>query len=217
MLDAVVISDLHLGSSVCQAKNIFSFLSQLPETRRLILNGDVLEDISVHFTKVEWTILSQLRYLSKKTPVIWIKGNHDSDAQSVANLINAEYLGQYSFVSGKKRLLCSHGDTWDEFANEKPFLTSFSTMVYKGLKTVSKPLAIFAEKKWNSYMENFDKVSDGAIQHAKDRGFDAVLCGHTHLAGIIEQCYNSGSWVGGKNHYLTVDNGLIILKEFENV
>src|SRR4051812_22327466 len=48
-LDAIVISDLHLGSDNCEAKAAAAFLQEVldgrPTTRRLIINGDVFDSI----------------------------------------------------------------------------------------------------------------------------------------------------------------------------
>src|SRR5215212_9253236 len=48
-LDAVVISDLHLGSDNCQAKEAAAFLQLILDgdirTRRLVINGDVFDSI----------------------------------------------------------------------------------------------------------------------------------------------------------------------------
>jgi DNA polymerase II small subunit/DNA polymerase delta subunit B len=45
-MDAISISDLHLGSNVCRVKELESFLedihSEKLKTKELILNGDVL-------------------------------------------------------------------------------------------------------------------------------------------------------------------------------
>src|SRR6185295_14206504 len=71
MLDAVVISDLHLGSDNCQAKAAAAFLQEVlegrPATRRLIINGDVFDSIDFRrLKKTHWKVLSQIRHLSDK-------------------------------------------------------------------------------------------------------------------------------------------------------
>lgn len=46
-LDALIISDIHLGSDNCQAKDLVVFLEQIRcgviQTSRIILNGDVFD------------------------------------------------------------------------------------------------------------------------------------------------------------------------------
>src|SRR5262249_32215740 len=65
-LDAVVISDLHLGSDNCQAKAAAAFLQDILDgtvaTRRLIINGDVFDSIDFRrLKKTHWKVLSQIR------------------------------------------------------------------------------------------------------------------------------------------------------------
>lgn len=49
MLDAVIISDTHLGSENCQARQLTRFLEGILDgelqTQRLVLNGDVFDSI----------------------------------------------------------------------------------------------------------------------------------------------------------------------------
>ena len=45
--DCIVISDLHLGSTVCQAKLLEEFLEwAVVHTRELIINGDIFDDLN---------------------------------------------------------------------------------------------------------------------------------------------------------------------------
>lgn len=89
MNDAVVISDIHLGSDNCQAKYLVHFLEAIRRgarpTRRLILNGDVFDSIDFRrLKKHHWGILSEIRKLSDELEVVWINGNHDGPAPAVA-------------------------------------------------------------------------------------------------------------------------------------
>ena len=80
--DALIISDLHLGSENCQAKPLAAFLQgildgRLP-TKRLIINGDVFDSIDFRrLKKTHWKVLSLIRNLSDKIDITWIAGNHD--------------------------------------------------------------------------------------------------------------------------------------------
>ena len=69
--DAIIISDLHLGSENSQARLITQFLESLIDqtlrTRRLIINGDVFDSIDFRrLKKTHWKVLSTLRHLSDK-------------------------------------------------------------------------------------------------------------------------------------------------------
>ena len=60
MLDAILLSDLHLGATSCQVRAIQQFLDELPSTARLILNGDVVESTESRLTRQHWRVLSRL-------------------------------------------------------------------------------------------------------------------------------------------------------------
>src|SRR5947209_16201458 len=95
MHDAVIISDVHLGSENCQARQLSRFLDgvldgELP-THRLILNGDVFDSIDFRrLKKHHWRVLSLLRKLSDRVEVLWINGNHDGPAEVVSHLLGVE-------------------------------------------------------------------------------------------------------------------------------
>jgi len=90
MLDAIIISDIHLGSDVCQAEALDKFLKKIDklQPQRLIVNGDLFDCLNFNkLPKHHWHILKDLRKLSKHTEVIWINGNHDGHYEYVSNLL----------------------------------------------------------------------------------------------------------------------------------
>src|SRR5262249_26248630 len=106
MLDALVISDIHLGSETCQAKPLVELLQAILDeriaTRRLIINGDVFDSIDFRrLKKTHWKVLSQIRHLSDKIDVVWIAGNHDGPAEIVSHLLGVEVCEEYILTSAK--------------------------------------------------------------------------------------------------------------------
>src|SRR5215471_14460211 len=92
MLDAVILSDLHLGSGNCQARRLRELLQRIDDgelsTQRLILNGDVFDSIDFRrLRKDHWAVLSLLRKLSDRVEIIWLAGNHDGSAEIVSHLL----------------------------------------------------------------------------------------------------------------------------------
>lgn len=70
MNDAIIVSDIHLGSDVFQSKKVVEFLRQIEEekiqTREIIFNGDLFD--SWDFRKLKgshWKVLSKMRHLAK--------------------------------------------------------------------------------------------------------------------------------------------------------
>ena len=220
MLDAIMISDLHLGSSSCQVKAVAEFLETVPATKRLILNGDVLENTEYRLTKQHWRVLSRLRKLSDDLELVWVRGNHDFDAESVAHLIGAEFVPEYVFESGSKQILCVHGDSWDRFLTDHPIITTVVDWFYLYMQRMSRRLATRAKRSSKTFLRCVERIRDEATEYAKARQADIVICGHTHQAEATPQFdpsipfyFNTGCWTDHHCHYLTVRDGEVRLEE----
>jgi UDP-2,3-diacylglucosamine pyrophosphatase LpxH len=222
MLDAVVLSDLHLGSVSCQVRAISHFLEELPPTRRLVLNGDVLESTEHRLTKPHWKVLSRLRRLSDQLELVWVRGNHDLDADPIAHLIGANFVAEYEFQSGGRKVLCVHGDTWDRFLTQHPVLTFLADWFYLWVQQMSRNLAVNAKRSSKTFLRCIERVREEARGYAKARKMDVVVCGHTHHAEWLEgdghlggrpTYYNTGCWTDHHCHYWTVQGGVPRLHE----
>ena len=135
MYDALIISDLHLGSSNCQAKNLCALLEAVRnyqlDTKRLILNGDLFDSFDFRrLTKNHWKVLSLLRKLSDRINIIWICGNHDGSAEVVSHLLGVTVKDEYVLVSGGERILFLHGHRFDDFLDTHPILTWVGDVIY---------------------------------------------------------------------------------------
>jgi UDP-2,3-diacylglucosamine pyrophosphatase LpxH len=64
MNEIVIISDVHLGSDVCQVEQLSKFLDKV-STQTLIINGDLFDSWDFRrLRKDHWKILKKLRQLS---------------------------------------------------------------------------------------------------------------------------------------------------------
>jgi UDP-2,3-diacylglucosamine pyrophosphatase LpxH len=220
VLDAVLLSDLHLGAESCQVERLQEFIDSLPPTSKLILNGDVLENTEFRLTKQHWRVLSQLRKLADQTELVWVRGNYDYDAESVAHLIGANFVPEYTFESGGRRILCVHGDAWDRFLTDHPILTIFADWFYLRMQRWSRHLANSAKRSSKTFLRCVDRVRTEAIEFGKAKRADVVVCGHTHFAEepqrsslLCPAYYNTGCWTDHHCHYLTVQDGCCQLAE----
>jgi UDP-2,3-diacylglucosamine pyrophosphatase LpxH len=218
MRDAIIISDIHLGSDVCQAKALWEFLEGIEDrSKKLILNGDVFDSIDMRrLNKHHWHVLSNLRRISDQMEVIWICGNHDGPADIISHLLGITVVDDYEFTTGDKKVLVFHGDKYDKFIDEHPFLTYLADTVYWFLQKIDKTHYTARMAKHNSkhYLHNSKKIMDGAIKFAVERACQIVCCGHTHHAlempGDISY-YNSGCWTEWPCSYLSVKDGKVEL------
>lgn len=226
MLDAVVISDLHLGSENLQVKFISKFLHKIInkdiKTERLVLNGDVFD--SHDFGRLKgshWEVVSLLRRISKKVEVDWICGNHDLSADILSCLLGFHVYDELIIESGRKRILAIHGHQWDEFIKKHPILTGMGDAVYNLLQRLdrSHKLARGAKHSSKTFLRCSDKIKAGAARHAKSKNCDAVVCGHTHHAiadlESVVPYFNSGCWTERPCSYLTIRDGEVSIKYVE--
>ena len=225
MFDAVVISDLHLGSENCRAKALVQFLELVHDhrllTRRIILNGDVFDSIDFRrLKKQHWKVLSLLRKLSDAVPITWVNGNHDGPAEIVSHLLGVEVVDEVVVASGGKRVLLLHGHRFDQFIERYPVTSKLADGVYRFLQWLdrSHTIARQAKSKSKIFLRCVEKVQALSVQYARKRQCDIVCCGHTHHP-VVETAdgvtyVNSGCWTERPCHYVTLRDGVVELCEY---
>ncbi len=225
MLDAVLLSDIHLGSDNCQAKRLCELLERIEDgeltTARLILNGDVFDSIDFRrLHKAHWKVLSLIRKLSDQIEIIWLCGNHDGSAEIVSHLLGVAVMDDIILESGDQRILILHGHVFDEFIDNHPVLTWLADTVYCFLQWIDRThyFAKLAKRGSKTFLRCARKIEERSIDMARRRNCTAVSCGHTHAAAAhTEQpiaYYNSGCWTELPCTYLTVGDGVIRLHDF---
>ena len=225
MYDAVVISDIHLGSENCQAKYLVHFLESLRSgsmtTQRLILNGDVFDSIDFRrLKKQHWRILSAIRKLSDDIEITWINGNHDGPAEIISHLLGVTCSDEITVESGGAKILFLHGHRFDEFISRFPVLTWIADRIYHLLQKIDKThyFAKLAKRNSKIFLRCAQKIETDATKYAAKKGCQTVCCGHTHLPVANNtspvQYYNSGCWTEKPCHYLTVLDGVVELHSY---
>lgn len=224
-MDALVLSDLHLGSDNCQADDLCDLLEYveygLISPKRIILNGDLFDSIDFRrLKKKHWRVLSFLRKLSDKIEIIWLAGNHDGDPELLSHLLGVQVKDEYVLESGDKRVLFLHGDAYDEFIDTHPMLTWVADTVYMFLQMIdtSHYFARMAKHSSKTFLHCAAKIRSGALRRARKKKCQIVCCGHTHVAVVdrtdeIVYC-NSGCWTEKPPTYIVINDGEVELKEF---
>ena len=112
--DCIVISDLHLGSDVCQAKLLEEFLTWAVEhCHELVINGDIFDDLNFkRLTKRHFACLKVIRRNTDRDDirVVWVRGNHDGPAETISHIVGVDILDEYVYDNGDIQLLILHGD-----------------------------------------------------------------------------------------------------------
>ncbi len=226
MHDAIILSDIHLGSDNCQAKFVCRMLERIADeevaTQRLILNGDVFDSIDFRrLNKNHWKVLSLLRKLSDDIDIIWLAGNHDGSAEIISHLLGVQVMDDFILQSGDQRILIMHGHVFDEFLDAHPVLTWLADRVYGFLQYIDRThyLAKVAKRGSKTFLRCTQKIQDRALEMARRKQCTAVCCGHTHLAVAQTEgpvaYFNSGCWTELPCHYLTVEHGIIRVEAFQ--
>jgi UDP-2,3-diacylglucosamine pyrophosphatase LpxH len=226
MLDAVILSDFHLGSDNCQARRICHLLEGIADgqmaTARLILNGDVFDSIDFRrLSKAHWKVLSLIRKLSDQIEIVWLAGNHDGSAEIVSHLLGVTVQDDYILESGGQRILILHGHIFDDFIDNHPFLTWLADQTYGFLQWIDRThyFAKLAKQGSKTFLRCAQKIEQGAIELARRRHCSAACCGHTHVAVTHTAqpipYFNSGCWTELPGTYLTASNGTLLLHSFE--
>jgi len=219
----IFISDVHLGTRDCKAKQLDSFLKN-HSCETLYLVGDILDAWRIQQNKWRWkqthtnVVRRILGYAKKGINVIYITGNHDEFLRplipfginfGMVQIVNRiEHIG----VNGKKYLVV-HGDMFDGITRLAPWLAFLGDKAYDfvldlnnkfnwirhklgfGYWSLSKFLK-HRVKKAVDFMFHFEY---NITSYAKKRGYQGVICGHTHTPIIKEvndiAYMNDGDWV----------------------
>lgn len=221
MNDAIIISDTHLGSTVCESKRLYQFLELVyTKTNKLIINGDFFDNLDFRrLNKNDWKVLSLLRKMSKYIEIVWIRGNHDGDAEIISHLIGLDFRDEYSFMSADKNILCLHGDRFDDFIYKYPTTSKIADNIYRFIQRFDKRfLPKFIKQRSKIYLRCSEHMMNSSREYALNKNCNVVCLGHTHHATIdknhaVWYC-NSGCWTEKQCCYLAINNGQVNLETF---
>ena len=201
--DCLVISDLHLGSDVCQARLLEEFLEWAAHhSRELVINGDIFDDLNFkRLTKRHFACLKIIRRHSDRDDfkLVWVRGNHDGPADIVSHIVGVEILDEYVYRNGKIEVLILHGDQFDSFITQYKWLTEVSCGIFYFIQRyVPHRAARWVRRITKRFQRNSELIERRASEYAAGRGFTKVTCGHTHLPlSVVNHgvhYINSGTW-----------------------
>ncbi len=225
-INTLIVSDIHLGSPVARPKEVLELLQGF-NFKRLILLGDIFDDLNFKRLKKEhWNLLSYIRKLSnpgKNIEVVWVEGNHDEGLiDKLSHLIGIEAYSEYEFEISGNKIIAVHGHQFDRFLNENIFISNISSFIYNKIQKYDREnqaLSRFIKRKSKGWLRLSHKVADSAIEYAKKKNRDTVICGHTHqilqknTGGI--KYFNTGCWTDIPSTYITIDfEGNVRISEF---
>lgn len=221
-VEIVVISDVHLGTYGCHAKELLKYLKSI-KPKKIILNGDIID--IWQFSKRYWpethmkVIRKLMKFVVEGVPVYYLTGNHDELLRKFADLHMGAFHLQNKLVldiNGKKGWFF-HGDVFDVTMQHSKWLAKMGAFGYDSLILINSfvnwCLALIGRQKMSFSQKIKAKFKDAvkfinsfeqtAAELAIEKGYEYVVCGHIHQAEnrkitteLGEVTYlNSGDWV----------------------
>ena len=221
-VDLVVVSDVHLGTYGCHAKELLAYLKSIhPQT--LVLNGDIIDIWQFSKSYFPKSHMKVVRYILKMamngTKIYYITGNHDEMLRKFTgmNFGAIELVNKLELDLDGKKTLFFHGDVFDFSVQHAKWLAKLGGKCYDylihlntfvnfissklGGKRVSLSKTIKnSVKQAVSFVQNFE---ESAINYAYSENCSTVVCGHIHQYNHKTVSYkdrditylNSGDWV----------------------
>lgn len=221
-VDIVVISDVHLGTYGCHAKELLKYLNTI-KPKTLILNGDIIDIWQFrksYFPKSHLKVVKKLLdFSSKGTRVYYITGNHDEMLRKFSDTT----MGNFSIVDKlvldlhDKKAWIFHGDIFDNSVHHAKWIAKLGGIGYDYLillnrfinwcliKMGKEPYSLSKKikssvKKAVKFISDFETT---ATDLAIEKNYDYVICGHIHEPKIVEKenkkgktlYLNSGDWI----------------------
>ena len=221
-LDIAIISDVHLGTYTCHAKELLNYLQSI-QVNTLILNGDFIDMWQFkkrYFPKEHMQVIHCILHMaSKGTKVYYITGNHDDILRGYSDFSSGNiYLrDKLVFDLKGKTYWIFHGDVFDVLIKHSPFFTklggkgydwliSLNRVINKVRTALGKQRMSYARRIKNSMKEAIKFISSfeqTAMRLAAEQNYDYVICGHIHqpemksslIKGKKVTYLNSGDWV----------------------
>jgi UDP-2,3-diacylglucosamine pyrophosphatase LpxH len=225
-IEALFISDVHLGSKGSNAEQVLNVLKQY-QPNYLFLVGDIIDGWLLK-RKFRWpqshtnVIRKIMSYSKNGTKVIYLPGNHDEFAREYLDLnfgnieIHNEYIWNNTYIT--------HGDLYDGVVKLKwlGILGSigydFAISIDRRLKKLGykRSLSKFLKDKVKEAVKFITSFEDELCRQAIKHNCKTVICGHIHhpenkLIGDVRYL-NCGDWIENNSYIIYNDNEYTVIK-----
>lgn len=221
-IDLVVLSDIHLGTRGCHAKELLKYMKSI-DPQKVILNGDIVDIWQFkksYFPKAHMQVIKQIaNWATKGVKVYYVTGNHD---EMLRKFVGFE-MGSLKIVNkvvlklnGKKAWFF-HGDVFDVTMQHSKWLAKLGANGYDLLILINRLVNHISMKLGKGKISLSKRIKNsvkGAVKFINDfetvaadiaisNNYDFVVCGHIHqpVMRLIkneegEVLYlNSGDWI----------------------
>lgn len=242
IVEVAVISDTHLGTYGCKAKELLNYLKSI-DPKVLILNGDFIDIWQFkksYFPEGHLEVIKYILNLSlSNCQVIYLTGNHDEFLRKFSPMTfgKIQLADKYVFELGGKKTWVFHGDVFDSSVQHSKWIAKLGGIGYDYLirlnnltnwflMKLGREKYSFSKKIKNNIKKAVKFIGDfeqTASELAIENNFDYVICGHIHqpqkrvISNQKGSCLylNSGDWIENLTA-LEYSNGSWEIYHYEN-
>jgi UDP-2,3-diacylglucosamine pyrophosphatase LpxH len=222
-IDVVVISDVHLGTYGCRAKELVNYLKSITPNI-LILNGDIIDGWQFtkrYFPVAHMMVIKEIiQLITNGTRVFYITGNHDEMMRRYTDI----QMGNFALTDklvleiDNKMTWIFHGDVFDHTtkggakilaklgSSGYNLLIRFNRFINFILNALGRERVSISKRVMAGVNKAVSKINDFeliAAELAIEKKYDYVICGHIHQPQkkIVETkdgkvtYLNSGDWI----------------------
>lgn len=222
-IDVVVISDVHLGTYGCKAKELTAYLKSIAPSM-LILNGDIIDAWQFsksYFPAAHLGVIKEIIHcITNGTRVFYITGNHDEVLRRYSGCRVGNFMLTDKLVLeiDNKLTWIFHGDVFDNTTKgSAKFLAKLGSTGYGALilvnrfintilRCIGRERVSLSKKIMEGVNKAVSKINDfemTAAELAIKKKYEYVICGHIHKPQkrIVRNeegdvtYLNSGDWV----------------------
>lgn len=223
-VEILVLSDVHLGTYGCNAKQLLSYLKTI-KPKIVVLNGDIID--IWQFSKRYWpkshmkVVKHIMGWMSKGVKIYYVTGNHDEMLRKFVGfrigslqVVNKVVLP----LADDKKAWFFHGDIFDVTMQHSKWLAKLGAIGYDMLIVINMFANFISEKIFKKGKLSLSKKIKNSVKSAvkfinnfeataADIGisnkYDYVVCGHIHQPEMREISnhhgsiiyLNSGDWI----------------------
>lgn len=221
-LDIVVISDVHLGTYGCHAKELLKYLKSI-NPKILILNGDIIDIWQFsksYFPEDHLKVIRKImKFVTEGVQVYYLTGNHDELLRKFVDfkMGNFQLANKLVLNLNERKAWFFHGDVFDVTMQHSKWLAKLGAIGYDTLIVINNitnwMLVKMGRKKYSFSQKIKARVKEAvkfvnqfeqtAAELAIEKGYYYVICGHIHQPEIRDITtakgfvvyLNSGDWV----------------------
>ena len=221
-INLLVISDVHLGTYGCNAKELLFYLKSI-DPKIVILNGDIID--IWQFKKRYWpkshmkVIKYILKWITQGKEIYYVTGNHDEMLRRFKGFKIEKFVivNKLILTIDGEKVWFFHGDVFDVTMQYSKWIAKLGGVGYDFLILTNSFINFILEKTGRNKMSFSKRIKNSvksaikyinrfeksAVDIASSDNFKYVVCGHIHQPKIESfktgkntvTYLNSGDWV----------------------